>query len=155
MLWICRVYTIFFTNFPKSYFISHRVSSVVRNSFLIQNSDSVAFLTCHLKKITPLPSKEKNNLIACYEKLNVSKIAFFEHLNFPSASLNNILPKKNSLSEVLPKIKERMRKSKFEEIEKVFVRWLKHAISQNLPICGVIPRKKKSWKLDENIYLKG
>ncbi|GBM69231.1 hypothetical protein AVEN_210451-1 [Araneus ventricosus] len=42
-----------------------------------------------------------------------------------------------------------MRKSKFDEIKEVLVRWPKHARSQNVPISALIPKEKAMEIADE------
>ncbi|GBL90715.1 Tigger transposable element-derived protein 4 [Araneus ventricosus] len=45
-----------------------------------------------------------------------------------------------------------MRKSKFDEIEEVLVRWLKHARSQNVPISALI-LKEKAMEIAEELNI--
>jgi len=95
------------------------------------------------RKLNSLSFKEKRDLIELFEKSNVSKTAFAKEHNIPRTTLNDILASKKILEEADCKDKrKRMRRSKFDEIEEVLVRWLKHARSQNVPISAVILKEK-------------
>nr|XP_015913217.2 tigger transposable element-derived protein 4-like [Parasteatoda tepidariorum] len=95
------------------------------------------------RKLTSLSLKEKKDLIALFEKSNVSKTAFAKEHNIPRTTLSDILSSKQTIEEADCKDnRKRMRKSKFDEIEEILVRWLKHARSQNVPISSVILKEK-------------
>ncbi|GBL99789.1 Tigger transposable element-derived protein 4 [Araneus ventricosus] len=79
-----------------------------------------------------MPGKRKLTSLSFKEKSNVSKTAFPQEHHIPRAILNDILSSKQVIE------KKRMRKSKFDEIERFLVQWLKHARSQNAPISALI-----------------
>ncbi|XP_054711018.1 major centromere autoantigen B-like [Uloborus diversus] len=94
-------------------------------------------------KLTSLSYKGKKDLISIFKKSNVSKAAFAKEHCIPRTTLNSILSSKQIIEESDIKDKrKRMRKSKYDEIEEVLVRWLKRARSQNVPISAVILKEK-------------
>ncbi|XP_071044155.1 tigger transposable element-derived protein 4-like [Parasteatoda tepidariorum] len=84
------------------------------------------------RKLTSLSLKEKKDLIALFEKSNVSKTAFAKEHNIPRTTLSDILSSKQTIEEADCK----------DEIKEILVRWLKHARSQNVPISSVILKEK-------------
>lgn len=95
------------------------------------------------RKLISLSIKEKKDVIALFEKSNVSKTAFAKEHHIPRTTLNDILSSKQVIEEADCEGKrKRIRKSKFDEIEDVLVRWLKHARAQNVPISSVTLKEK-------------
>ena len=74
---------------------------------------------------------------------NVSKTAFAKEHYIPRSTVNDILSSKQVIEEEDCEGKrKRIRKSKFDEIEDILVRWLKHARAQNVPISSVTLKEK-------------
>lgn len=106
------------------------------------------------RKLTSLSLKEKRNLIELFQNSTVTKTAFAKEHNIPRSTLNDILSLKENIEKAeFKNDRKRMRKSKFDEIEEILVRWLKYARSQNVPISAVI-LKEKAIEIAEELNIK-
>ena len=92
---------------------------------------------------------EKAEIVKQFEEFHGTKVAFAQSQGIPVTTLQSILQKKECIQKNIEKVGEKnakkrrsLKKSPYDELEAILLKWFKEARAANVPVNGTILREK-------------